>query len=181
MECIDDFAYLGSVQSEDAGSAAGVARRMEITAGGMRNLRNIWFSQRMKIATKVRIYQLCVMTILLHCSETWTLTNACCSRLQSFHMWYQRQLMGVRWNDFVTSDFISSITGLDNVSTIIRARRLALLGHVARLDHVVQSVVGVLPSPGYRRPLGRARHTWVNHIKEDIAAPLDSVIHLAAD
>ena len=55
-------------------------------AGGMRNLKNIWFSQRIKIATKVRIYQLCIMTILLHCSETWTLTKACCSRLQLFHM-----------------------------------------------------------------------------------------------
>ena len=119
---------------------------MGITARGMRNLKNIWFSQRMKIATKVRIYQLCVMTILLHCSETWTLTNACCSRLQSFHMWYQRQLMGVRWNDFVTNVFISSVTGLDNICAIIRARCLALLGNVARLNHVVSH-----------------RRSWISH------------------
>jgi len=35
--------------------------------------------------------------------------------LQAFHMRCQRQLMCVRWDDFVTNTHISSVTGLDNM------------------------------------------------------------------
>jgi len=58
---------------------------------------------------------------------------------------------------------------------VIRARRLALLGHVARLDHAVPAWKaldvkgGTVPSP------------WVNHVKEDVADPLDSVMLLVDD
>jgi len=49
------------------------------------------------------------------------------------------------------------------------------------LDLALKTESGVLPNPGWRRPRGSPRCTWVDHVKEDTAAPLDSLICLAAD
>jgi len=81
--------------------------------------------------------------------------------------------------------------GLGDGGSVVHARCLALLGHVARLDHAVPAwnalVVtlkakgGTVLSPGWHRPRSRPRRTWVDHVKEDITTPLDSVMLLAAD
>jgi len=102
------------------------------------------------------------MSIILYGSETWTLTKACSSRSQAFHVWCQRQLMCVRWDDFVTNVYISFVTGLDDMGTILRLRRISFLGHVGRLEHMVpawkaldlafRTTNGFLPNPGWRRP-----------------------------
>jgi len=55
--------------------------------------------------------------------------------LQAFHMRCQRQL--VCWDHFVTNTYISSVTGLKVMCTIMRLRRLSFVSHVARLDHTI--------------------------------------------
>jgi len=112
-------------------------------------------------------------------------------KLQSFHMRCQRRIMGARWFDFVSNASISSATGLGDVGSVICARRLDLLGLVARLDHTVpawkaldvalRAKGGAVPSPRWHQPRGRPRRTWVDHVKEHVAVRLDSVMLLAAD
>jgi len=102
VESMYEFAYLSSLHSGCVGSVANVRRGMGIAAGSMRSLNNIWLSRRIQTATKVRIYKSCIMAIFIYGSETWTLTKASSSSLQAFHMRCQRQLMCVRWDDFVT-------------------------------------------------------------------------------
>jgi len=131
------------------------------------------------------------MAILLYGSKTWTLTKASSSSLQAFHMRSQRQLMCVRWDDFVTNVHISSVTVLDNICSIIHLRCLSLLCHVSRLDRTVPAwkalnlalkiKSGFFPNPGWLCPQGCRRRTWMDHVKEDTAAPLDSLMCLVAD
>jgi len=45
--------------------------------------------------------------------------------------------MCVCWDDFVITAHISSVTGLDNICSMIRLRRLSVLGHVERHDGTV--------------------------------------------
>jgi len=94
--------------------------------------------------------------------------------------------MCIRWDDFVTKASHSSVTDMDNMfnSTIFRLRRLSLLGHVARLDcnsrveGTGPRVNGFLLNPGH---WGCSRRTWVDLVKEDPAAPLASLMCLAAN
>jgi len=115
VESVDQFLYFGSLQFADAGLVADVGRSVGLAAGCRRSLNNIWISRRIKTATKVRIYWACVMAVLLYGSEIWTLTKASSSKLQSFFMRCQRQIMCVRWFDFVSNVTISSATGLGDV------------------------------------------------------------------
>jgi len=93
-----------------------------------------------------------------------------------------------RWDCFVINACISFVTGLDNICSIIRLKLLCLLGHVAKLDRAVPAwkaldlklitKSGFSRKPGWGRP--RVRPQRIDYVKEDTAAPLDSLC-LAAD
>jgi len=55
-------------------------------------------------------------------------------RLLSFHMSCQWQILWVKWYDHVKNSDTAASTSLPNVNDIIAKRRLALFGHVVRLD-----------------------------------------------
>jgi len=55
-------------------------------------------------------------------------------RLQSFHVSCRRQILGVRWNDYVRNSDVAVQTGLPSITDTIIKRRHMLFGHVARLD-----------------------------------------------
>ncbi len=52
------------------------------------------------------------------------------------------------------------------VTTIVRERQLRLYGHVARLPDVdpAHKVLSVRDNPGWRRPMGRPRNSWLGKV-----------------
>ena len=144
----------------------------------MNSMSRVWLQSKLSLATKLRIYETCIVPILLYGSETWTILKADLDRLQAFHMRAQRRILGVRWQDMIKNVIISEKTGLPPISVPINKRRLALFGHVARLAEdvpanralwtAVQLCTSPYPSPSWRRPRGRPRDTWVKPlIKSD--------------
>ena len=53
-------------------------------------------------------------------------------RLQAFHMRCLRQIVGGKWYDHVTNNAVRATTGVEDIESRIRRRRLALFGHVVR-------------------------------------------------
>ena len=86
----------------------------------------------------------------------------------------QRQLLHVRWYDFVPNSDISATTQLPCISDVIACRRSGLFGHVARLDCGVPARDALdctiarrserRPPAGWKRPPGRPRQTWITQI-----------------
>ena len=93
----------------------------------------VWRNRRLSLNTKLRLYTSLVQSILLHGSETWTLTKADTAQLQAFHMKAQRRILDIKWYDFVTNDSVQSQTKLMDLPLTIADRRHSLLGHVCRL------------------------------------------------
>ena len=67
-------------------------------------------------------------------SETWTLTSADPKSLEAFHMKCQRRMLRISWRQFVRSSEISALTGLPAINDVTRHRRIAVFGHIARLQ-----------------------------------------------
>jgi hypothetical protein len=119
-----------------------------------------------------------VLSILLYCSETWTLLKAEIDRLQAFHMRCLRRILGVRWQDHITNAEVKVRTRSEDIDPRIRYRRLSLFGHVARMPagvpahDALQSALGIrcgsIPDPTWKRPRGRPRLTWVEQLKGDL-------------
>jgi len=126
-----------------------------------------------------------VQSVLLHRSETWTLTKADTARLQAFHVKAQWRILNIKWYDFVTNDSVRRQTKLTDLPLIIADRRHSLLGHVCRLppdvpahnilQHCVNLSQGRWPAPDWKRPPGRPRKTWIQQVEEDHGCTIDSL------
>ncbi len=129
VDSVEEFTYLGSIQSSSSNSRPEYIRRIGLAASAMKRLYCIWNHSNLSIATKLRIYSTCVLSILLYGAETWTLTQADWKRLNSFHLRCQRRILHISWYDFVSNDEVSRCSGLFGVSYIVRKRRLGLWSH----------------------------------------------------
>ena len=112
-------------------------RRIALAASAMHQLSRVWRQRNLSLVTKLRLYEKCVVSVLLYCAETWTLLEADVNRLQALrrklHMRSLRRILGIRWFDHVTNVEVKDRTRLEDIESRIRRRRLVLFGRVARM------------------------------------------------
>ena len=73
VEQVPEFKYLGSVVSEGGGCVAEIVPRIARAAGVFGQLhREVWASRTISTETKVKIYRVSVLSVLLYSAETWT-------------------------------------------------------------------------------------------------------------
>jgi len=144
----------------------------------MSSLQHIWKNQRLSLTTKTRIYHALVLFVLLYAAETWSLLSTDSRALEAFHMKCQRQLLQIKWHQFIRNEDISATTGLPSISDTISHLCKTLFGHVARLPdndpahkalncHINLSL-GRPPSSQWRR---RLRSRWVDQLQTDNNIP----------
>ena len=142
-------------------------RRIALATSAMNQLGRVWKQRNLSLVTKLRLYESCVLSVLLYCAETWTLLKADVNRLQAFHMRSLRRILGIRWFDHVTNLEVKDRTRLEDIESRVRRRRLALFGHVARMQPgipahdalwtAIGARCGNAPGPGWKRPRDRPR------------------------
>jgi len=171
-DAVSDFIYLGSSQSSDGQSRLDIRRRIGFAFAVMSSLDKIRKDKRLSHSIKLRVYLALVQSVLLHASETWTLTVADSKSLDAFHMKCQRRILGISWHQFVRNEEIAACISLSPLSTTVCCHRSAIFGHLARLgDEVpahkalyscVRLSQGRLPDPTWkRRPCGR----WIDQLR----------------
>ena len=80
--------------------------------------------------------------------------------------------------DHVTNFEVKDRTRLEDIESRVRRRRLALFGHVARMQPgipahdalwtAIGARCGRAPWPGWKRPRGRSRTTWAEQLSKDL-------------
>ena len=140
----------------------------------MHSMQRIWRQRILSLSTKLRLYQTCVLPILLYGSGVWTLLAEDGRGLRSFRVGCRRRILGVRWSGRVGDSDVAVQTGLPGVAGTIVGGRHMLFGHVARLDattpahQILRRVVavksGCQPGAVWRRAPGRPRGSWVMQI-----------------
>lgn len=192
VEVVTEFNYLGCTLGSKTGSHKEILRRIALAGSAMNKLSCVWKRKRLSTSLKVKIFNSMVVPILLYGSETWIVLQADARRLSGFYMQCQRRLLGIRWYDLISNDTISSTTRLPSIVDIIRTRRLALFGHVARLGADVPAFKALITGiniisgekipDGWRRPRGRPCKTWLDQIREDLPdQPWENLLACAFD
>jgi len=176
VEEVAEFTYLGSVQSTtgrcqpDILRRIGIASRLHCHAVYEQSLATVSAS-----TADCRLYQTCILSILLYGSEAWTLLQEDLRKLEAFHMRCQRMILGIHWHDFIRNTEVVNTTNLPCIRDIITRRRNLLFGHVVRLDahtpaHRALSQVAAIRTgscpPGWRRRTGRPRNWWLQQIAD---------------
>jgi len=111
-----------------------ILRRIGIASTAMQSMNRVWRQSRLQLQTKLRLYQTCILSIVLYASEAWTLLQEDLRKHEAFHMRRQRMILGIGWHDFIRNTEVANITNLPCIRDIIARRRNSLFGHVVRLD-----------------------------------------------
>lgn len=172
VEIVDAFTYLGSTIHSTGSSEPEIRRRICIAREHMKSLdRNIWNSQ-ITLETKLRLYNVYIIPILLYGADTWTLTATSQRRLDAFDQWCLRRILKIPWHAHITNQEVRDRTRISPVSDLIRHRRLELFGHIARApedqDHTRALNACIEPPKRWKRRKGRPRHTWLRTVEDDL-------------
>jgi len=134
VDSVSTFTYLGSLQSSDGYCRPDVRKRITLASSVMSFMDCIWKERRLPLLIKIRVYLALVQSVLLYASETWILTSADAKSLEAFHIKCQRRILRISWRQFVRNSEISALLGLPAINDVIRHRRIAVFGHIARLQ-----------------------------------------------
>ena len=117
------------------------------------------------------VYNACILSTLLHGSETWATYARREKRLKTFHLRSIRRILGISWLDKVTNVEVLSRAGLLTMYTLLRQRRLSSLSHVRRMEEgrIPKDILYGELAMG-QRSTGRPRLRFKDVFKRDMRA-----------
>ena len=96
IEVVDEFPYLGSMISSSGRMKADIDRRTAHASRAFGALRKAVFNNKdLRLETKHKVYQACVLSVLLYGSESWSPIARDCKRLDAFHNRCIRNILGI--------------------------------------------------------------------------------------
>lgn len=170
LENVDNFCYLGSTMTRNASLEVELSTRLGKAASTFGRLtKRVWRNKHLSIRTKVRVYEACVLSVLLYGAETWPTYRPQESRLSAFHTRSLRFIIGKTWEDRMTNEELFRITKSEPLSSRLKFIRLRWAGHVHRMPaHRIPRAImhGVLKA-GYRQT-GRPKLRYKDVLKRDL-------------
>jgi hypothetical protein len=137
-------------------------------------LATIQSSRLLSRNVKIGIYKTIVLPVVLYGCETWSLTLRKEYRLRVFENRVLRRIFGPK-RDEVTGECrglhneeLRNLCSTPSIIRIIKSRRMRLAEHVAGMGEKRNAYRLLVTKPGGKRPLGRPRRNWVDHIRMDL-------------
>jgi hypothetical protein len=122
--------------------------------------------------TKIKIYRIIILIVVLYGCETWSLTLREEHRMRVFENRVLRRIFGTK-RDGVTGEWrrlhneeLNDLYSSPNIIWVIKSRRLRSEGHVARMGEG-RGAYRILVGRPEGRSLGRPRGRWEDNIKMD--------------
>ena len=159
IKVVDHFKYLGAYCSADGSNTKELNNRIGKASAAFRELDKVWKDRNIRLNTKMKFYNACVLSTLLYAAECWTLTERDEARLDAFDMRCQSKILKIVWFQHTSNDNIRSRTKQPQLTSVIRKRRLKWFGHVQRMDasRIPRRLYSWNPTHGRRR--GQPRTT----------------------
>ena len=140
IDVVQDFTYLGSNITDDGEVGSEVGTRIAKAARAFGCLKKAVFQNpHLSTATRRKVYQATVMSVLLYGAETWATKAKSMRRLNGFHNHCVRTIMGVsrhhQWKNRISTRQLAVAVGIEeSMDDLLMKHRLRWLGHVARME-----------------------------------------------
>ena len=117
------------------GDSEDVERRKQLSTVALMKLKNIWIgADKIRRATKVKLYKALVKSILTYNCGTWALTQAEAEKLDAFHRKQLKQVLNIKYPVRITNNSLYRKCNERPLSTQILESRWRLFGHILRRD-----------------------------------------------
>ena len=170
LEQVTNFSYLGSVISTSCSADEEILSRIRAAYCAFGKLYRLVFGNRdLRRLTKCKVYRAVVVSALTYGCESWTLYKKHLRSLERFHQQKLRQILGIRWDDYVRNTEVLRRAQTDSIGNIISRAQLRWLGHLHRMDDArlpKQMLYGELRDGS--RPANGPKRRWKDQAKQTL-------------
>ena len=156
--------------TEDGGAAEDIKSRLGKARRMFAQLNPVWRSRQYRRETKLRIYNSCVLSVLLYGSECWRMTQKDSDTLSSFHTTSLRKICRIFWPDTISNRDLLNNTKQEPITKIIARRRWRWVGHSLRREPGTIARTSMTWTPEGRRLRGRTRIIWRRTLEAEARA-----------
>ena len=171
---VDEFPYLGSLIDSSGRAAVDMERRVAQASRAFGALRKaVFLDKSLSQKTKRKIYDACVLSVLLYGAECWVLLRKQEKKLNTFHHRCIRSILGIsnrqQWSERISMAEVRRRWGDEETAADkVKKRRLEWLDHLARMpDHRIPkaTLFSWLPEP---RPRCGPKKRWRDVMRKDL-------------
>ena len=119
----------------------------------------MWRSRNYSRRTQIKIYQACVLSVLLYGSECWRMTARDLKKMQTFHTSCLRKILHIFCPRKISNNELFKLTEQEDMG-IVLVRRWRWFGHVFRRETTNISKIALRWTPEVKRKRGRPKSTW---------------------
>ena len=165
---VTTFTYLGATVTTTGGASEDISRRIGKARQAYYRLRKIWNSGVIRRKTKIRIFEACVVSVLLYGCTTWKMNEGDEHKLDVFVHTCLRRILKIFWPTRMSNEEVRRIAGVQMVSEQVRIRRWKFIGHILRkdIDDNQRIALKWTPDAG-RRKRGRPKETWRRTVERE--------------
>ena len=165
---VEHFRYLGSVVSSNGNASEDIRLRIGKASGAFANMLKVWRCRSLSLKTKLRVYEATVLSVVLYGCESWQMKAKDSAKLDAFHHSCLRRILRITWRDMNTNEEVKRCTNQQDLSRIIKKRRLTWLGHLHRREANYIPKMIMEWKPDGKRKRGRPALTWRRTIEKDL-------------
>ena len=163
LEEVTSFKYLGAILYKDGTCSAEVRIRIASAMAIMARLKGIWRCNTITFASKFKLCESLVTSILLYGCETWTLLPDSEKRTQAFETKCLRKLLCISYLEHKTNSWmrsrINSLVGPhEPLLATVKRQKHAWFAHVTRHDSLSTTILQGTLEGGRRH--GRQRKCY---------------------
>ena len=164
----DRFTYLGSSLTPDGGSKEDIQNRLNKARTSFNSMNNIWKSSQYSTRTKLKLYNSCILPVLLYGAECWRMTQQDLAKLSTFHTKNLRRILKIFWPNKISNEDLMSQCNQEDMGTIIKRKRWRWIGHILRREEGNISKTALHWTPEGKRKRGRPKATWRRTAEQEL-------------
>lgn len=168
IEEVSEFCYLGSMISTDGGTATDIQSRITKARAAYGGLSSVWNADTLTIRTKMRIFNACVLSVLLYGSETWRIVGSEITKAQIFVNRCLRRILRIFWPNRISNEELHARAEHEPLEAVIKRRKWRWIGHTLRKPQTSVTRIALDWNPQGKRRQGRPRNTWRRTVENEL-------------
>ncbi len=165
LELVEEYTYIGQMASANTAHEKEIRKRIGMgwSAFGKKNL---VMNSNLPLSLKRKVYNQCILPVLMYGAETWRLTKELERKLRSAQRGMERRMLGITWRDRKQASWIMEQTKDEGIVVTIKNKKWTWAGYVIRRrdNRWTTRVTEWQPRKG-RRNQGRQSVTWRDEIR----------------